>query len=451
MGPTTSTRQPVGGLSPRTFAGLIAAAAAGSTLAWYDLFLYGLAALLVLGKLFFPAGDGFLGQVLAVGTVAAGYLARPFGAALFGHLGDRIGRRATLIATLGLMGLATALTGLLPTYAQAGAVGGVLLVLLRVVQGLAAGGEWAGAVLLLVESGRRGHRGFLGSWAQLGQPAGLVLALGAVQLSALGLGADSYWGWRAPFLLSALLLLVGLYLRLGVPETPVFQRLLADGRIEEAPVAVVLARQWREVGLAALLRAAQQAPFFLFTVFFLGYATGNLGLDRSAAVAFLLAGAGLAALTMPLWGHLGDLVGRRRLYLAGAVALALVSYPCWALVETRVPLLVAAAIVIALCLNDALHAPQAALIAESITARLRYSGASLGYQIGSAAGDAAALAIGAALVQRFGGSLPVAGLTAACGLAGVAAALLLRDRSHQDLAGDYEPAPRPVRAAAPQT
>ncbi len=438
MGAMTTARQPVDGSSHRQFVGAIAASAVGSTLAWYDLFLYGFAATLVLEKLFFPASSAFLGQLLALGTVAAGYAARPLGGALFGHLGDRIGRRAALIATLGLMGLATALIAVVPTYAQAGVLGGVLLTVLRVVQGLAAGGEWAGAVVLPIESGRRGHRGFLGSWAQLGQPAGLALGYGALQLSTLALGTESYWGWRLPFLLSVVLLGVGLYLRLGVPETPVFRRLLAEGRIEETPVAVVLARQWREVGLCVLLRAAQQAPFVLFTLFFLEYATGTLRLGHADVATVLLIGAGVSAVTMPLWGHLSDVVGRRRLYLAGAVVLLLVSYPYWALLETRVPLLVATATVAALLLNDALHAPQAALIAESFTARLRCTGASLGYQLGTAAGDAAALLAAAALVHRFGGSVPVAGLTMLCAAAGAAAVLALRDRSGDDLAAEYE-------------
>src|SRR5262245_11694059 len=377
MGATTTTARRPDNLARRRLMRADLAPAAGTTLSWSVLFIYGLAATLVLGRVYFPAGDALGGQLVARGTRLAGVAARPLGAILLGRLGDRIGRRATLIATLGLMGLASALVGLVPTDAQIGLLGAVLLVLLRLVQGLAAGGEWAASVLLAVEwsPATRARRGFLGSWTQFGVPAGLALAYGALQGSMLWLGADSYWGWRIPFLLGGLLLAVALYVRLGVVETPVFTGLLEERRIEPAPVLAVVAGQWREVVLTALLRAAQQAPFLAFTTVVVTYATGSLRLRQADVLGYVAIGACVSMVAVPAWGFLSDVVGRRRLYLAGAVALLLWSYPYGALLGTRAPLLVAAAIALSLLIHDVQHAPQAAIIVESFTGRLRCSGA----------------------------------------------------------------------------
>ncbi|HSR25649.1 MAG TPA: MFS transporter, partial [Candidatus Eisenbacteria bacterium] len=257
----------------------VVASTIATTIVWYDFFLYGFAATLVLGRLFFPTRDPFAGTLLALGTYFAGFAARPLGAMLFGHLGDRIGRRATLIATLLLMGLATTLVGVVPTYAGAGILGAVVLTLLRLVQGVCVGGEWAGSALLSIEWGHRGRRGFVGSWTQLALPAGLALAYGSLLLFTTWLGEDA--GWRWPFLVSVVLVAVAVYVRLGVRETPAFTGLLDERRIEQAPVLGAVSRHWREIVLTTLLRIGQQVPFYVFTVFVLSYATDTLRLERS--------------------------------------------------------------------------------------------------------------------------------------------------------------------------
>jgi len=421
------------------------ASASGSLLTWYDFFLYAFAAGQVVGRVFFPAGDPLSSQLMALATVVGGVAARPVGAALFGHLGDRIGRRATLIATLGLMGLATALVGTLP----AGAIGAALLVLLRLAQGLAAGGQWAGSVLLSLECrpSARDRRGFLGSWTQAGLPAGLALAYGALQLSTTLLGADSYWGWRLPFLAGVLPLAVALFARLAAAETPVFKRLLQERWVEPAPVLTVIARQWREVLLTGLVRTGQQAGFTVFTVVALTYATETLGLARDLVVLFVVAGAGLAAVATPPLGFLSDVVGRRWLILAGAVLMLLWAYPAWLLLDTRAPLLVAAAIVAGLLIHDLQLAPQAALIGESFTPRLRYSGAALGYELATLTAAAPAPLAASLLLHRFNSSPALAALLAAYTLVGLVALLSLRDRSRLDLTFEHEEPVGEVRQA----
>jgi MFS family permease len=422
------------------------ASAIGTTIVWYDFFLYGFAATLVLGRLFFPSRDPFLSTLLAVGTYAVGFAARPIGAVVLGRLGDRIGRRATLIATLVLIGLATSLIGLVPTQAQIGVLGGILLTLLRIVQGIGMGGQWAPSVLLPVEWGQRGRRGLLGSWPQVGVPAGLVLAYGSLQLFTLRLGQDA--GWRIPFLLSIVLVGVALYVRLGIQETPVFSRLLGERLIEEAPVLEVLARQWREVVLTALLRTGQQAPFAIFTLFALTYATGTLGLPQAQVVNLTLIAAGASLVAVPFWGFLSDSFGRRRLVMIGAAAMLAWSYPYWVLLGTRVPALVSLAIVLALPIHDIQHGPQATFIAESFTGRLRCTGASLGYQLASLTADGPAILVAFALLHAFGSSLPIAVYMIVCAAVSLVSAAALRDRSRQDMSVEYDDAP--LAAPAPR-
>jgi MFS family permease len=423
----------------------IFAAALGSTLTWYDFFLYSLAATLVLGPVFFPAGDAVASQLMALATVLGGLVARPVGGALFGHLGDRIGRRATLIATLGLMGLASAAIGLAPSADRAGWLGAGLLVLLRVVQGLAAGGEWAASALLAMEwrPSTRARRGFIGSWTQIGVPAGLALACGALEGCRWWLGAGSPWAWRLPFLLGLLPLAVALFARLRVRETPVFTGLLEQRRIESSPVLAVLARQWREVVLTAIVRSGQQAPFAVLALFLVASAGGRLGLAQDQALLLVAAGAGVSVLTVPAFGFVSDVVGRRLLMLAGAVAMLAWSYPFWALLDTRAPLLVAVAIVAMLPIRDAQYAPQAALIAESFTPRLRATGAGIGSQLAALTADAAVPLLAALVAAQAGGPLPLAGLLAAYTLAGLLALLVLRDGSRLDLASEPVTQPRP--------
>ncbi|HEY7200413.1 MAG TPA: MFS transporter, partial [Candidatus Dormibacteraeota bacterium] len=356
-----------------------------------------------------------------------------------GHLGDRIGRKATLMATLLLLGLATPLMAVAPTYAQAGVLGGIILVLLRLVQGLAVGGEWAGSVLLSLEWGHRGRRGFLGSWTQLGLPAGLGLAYGSLQLFSAWLGQDQ--GWRYAFLISVVLLAVAVFLRLGVRETPVFTGLLDTRRIEESPVLDATKRQWREIALTALLRVGQQTPFTVFTVFVVAYATDTLKLRQADVVTDVVIAAGVSVVTVLAFGFLSDVVGRRRLVGLGAIAMMIWAYPYFLVLDTRMPLLVLVAIVASLVIHDVQSAPQAAMIAESFTGRWRYSGASLGYQLTCLIADGPALLIAFALLQTFHGPLPVAIYLAVCALISLLAALATRDRSRQDMSVEYDEAP----------
>jgi MFS family permease len=327
------------------------------------------------------------------------------------------------------------LVGLVPTYAQIGIAGGVLLTLLRILQGIAAGGQWAGSVLLSVEWAERRWRGLAGSLTQLAMPAGLLLAFGAVQLSAHSLGSNSYWGWRVPFLLGGVLIAVGLYVRIGTSETPVFTKLLEDRKIERAPVTQAIAMQWREVLLCALARTGQEAPFYLFTVFVVGYATSILKFQQSEILKYVMIAAAVSLVATPFWGLQSDRLGRKLICLIGAAAMLVWSFLYWTLLDQGVPLLVFGAIVLALPIHDIQHGPQAALIAESFTARLRYGGASLGYHLAALIAGGPALVIPMALLGTFHHSLPVAIYAAACAAISLGAVALLRDRSGQELSG----------------
>jgi MFS family permease len=425
----------------------VVAATVGTTIEWYDFFLYGFAASLVLGRLYFPSKDALTSTLIAFATYFGGFVARPVGAILFGHYGDRVGRKATLVATLLLMGSATFLIGLVPTFAQIGILGGILLTVLRLLQGVGVGGEWGGSVLLAVEWGSRGRRGFMGSWPQFGVPAGLALSYFTLQLF---IGVDPYWGWRIPFLLSAVLVAVGLYIRLGILETPVFARLLEERRIERVPVREVLVRQPRDVLLSCLIRTGEQAPGYIFTTFVLTYAVQALRLPAGQVLRFTLVAAGLGMVCMPLSGYLSDVVGRKRLYLIGATVMLAWAFPYWWLLDSRVTGLVLAAIAISLPVYCLMGGPLATLIAESFTGRLRYSGSSLGYQLASVTAGGPAPLIATWLLTVYHSSLPIAIYMAACAGISLVTAALVRDRSRQDMAVEYDrpPATVPSRSRA---
>lgn len=415
----------------------VIASAVGTSIEWYDFFLYGFAASTIFAELFFPTNDPTTGLLLALGTYFGGFAARPIGAAIFGHYGDRIGRKATLIITLMTMGVATALVGLVPTYAQIGIWGGILLTLLRLLQGISVGGEWGGSVLLATEWGktRGGRRGFLGSWPQFGVPVGLVLGYLALQIFQ---PLDPYWGWSIPFLLSIVMAAVGLYIRLGILETPVFTKVLRENKVERVPVRQVIVKNWREIVLSALLRTGQQAPFYIFTVFILTYATKTLGFAASDVYLYVIVAGVVSLFTVPFWGYISDLVGRRRLYIIGAAAMVVWSFVYWPLLDTRVPALVFLAIVAAAPIHDIQYGPQATFIAESFTGRLRYSGASLGYQLASITAGGPAPLIAVWLYAAYESSFAIAVYMAICGLISVAAALALKDRAHMDYAVEYD-------------
>jgi len=285
------------------------ASTVGTSIEWYDFLIYGNATALYLAPLFFPQKNPVLSVLAAYGTFLIGFLVRPVGAAFFGNLGDRLGRKATLIVTLLVMGIATFLIGLVPTYAEIGIWGGLLLFALRIMQGFGLGGEWGGSVLLTVEWGGRRGRGLLASFPQLGVPIGLLLGYGALQFFTLTMGQHSYWGWRIPFLLSIVLVGVGLYIRLGILETPVFARLLEERRIERVPVVEVIRRDWREVVLCFMLRAGETAPALIFQTFWLTYAITILGLKQAAVYNYVIIAALVSLGAIPLFGHLSDRFG----------------------------------------------------------------------------------------------------------------------------------------------
>jgi metabolite-proton symporter len=425
----------------------VIASTIGTSIEWYDFFLYGSAAALVLNQQFFPNVDAASGTLIAFGTNFVGFIARPVGAAIFGHYGDRIGRKATLVMTLGLMGVGTFLVGLVPPYASIGIFGGILLTILRALQGIGVGGEWGGSVLLAMEWGARtGKRGFIASWPQFGVPVGLLLSNGMLALVIALTGPNFVtWGWRIPFLLSIVLVGIGLWIRLGILETPVFRRLIEERRTSAAPVAEVLRRNWREVILTCLLRTGQQAPFYLFWTFVLVYATGPLGLPRQEVLNDTLIASAVSLVTVPLWGYMSDRWGRRRTYMIGAVAMALFAWPYFALLDTRVPGLVLLAIVLAPIVHDIQYGPQAAFIAEAFPPRLRYSGASLGYHLASVTAGGPAPIIAGYLLTQFGSSFAIVVYIVICALISLWAAAVLRDRTSEDIDADVEEGPR-VRA-----
>src|SRR3979411_853610 len=297
----------------------IIASTIGTTIEWYDFFLYGTAAGLIFGKLYFPNEDPLTATLAAFGTYFIGFVGRPIGAAIFGHYGDRIGRKATLIATLLCMGIATFLIAFVPTYASIGVWGAVILTVLRMLQGIGVGGEWGGSVLLAMEWSRtHGQRGLVASWPQFGVPCGLFLSnLAVLAFSQLSGDQFSTWGWRIPFLLSIVLVGIGLWIRLGIMETPVFQALLNDNKIEKTPIIEVIKKQPKQIILSALLRLSEQAPFYIFTAFIFAYAVGTLHMSRNLILSAVLAASVVSFVTIPLSGHISDRIGRKRMDLIG--------------------------------------------------------------------------------------------------------------------------------------
>src|SRR5215472_12227507 len=361
----------------------VIAATVGTTIEWYDFFLYGTAAGLVFGKLYFPNSDPTTATLLAFSTYFIGFVGRPIGAAIFGHYGDRIGRKATLIATLLCMGIATFLVAFVPTYPSIGIWGAIALTILRALQGIGVGGEWGGSVLLAMEWSRtHGQRGLVASWPQFGVPAGLFLANVAVLVFSTWSG-DQFmvWGWRIPFALSIILVGVGLWIRLGILETPVFQKLLDDDKVEKAPILEVIKKQPREIILSALARMSEQAPFYIFTAFIFAYAVNTLELPRNFVLVAVLVAAIIAFAAIPLSGHLSDRVGRRKMYMIGALTTGIFGFIYFGMLDSTRPWAAFLAIALSLIPTSMQYGPQAALIAEAFTPRLRYSGASLGYQL----------------------------------------------------------------------
>ena len=355
----------------------------GTAIEWYDFFLYGTVSTLVFPKVFFPESNPLVGTLLSLFTFLVGFIARPFGGALFGHLGDRIGRKSTLVATLLLMGLSTLIIGFLPGYTAIGVAAPLILVLLRLGQGLGVGGEWGGSVLLAMEYGHKSHRGFWASWPQMGVPIGLVLSTVIVNIVQSSSGAAfNDWGWRIPFYFSALLIIVGLYIRLRILETPLFQAVKDQKREASAPILDAFRHSTPEILLSAGARFVEQAPFYLFSVFVITYGVDSLHIGKTLILNAITIAAVVELFTIPLFGSLSDRFGRRMWYLIGCVLMAAFAFPYFLLMNTAAAVPFVLAVVLSLALFHAwVYGPQAALIAERFGTRSRYSGASLGYQL----------------------------------------------------------------------
>src|SRR3954451_5307070 len=361
------------------------ASTVGTTIEWYDFLLYGTVTGLVFGKLFFPGSEPLIGVLQAFGVFFIGFIGRPIGAAIFGHYGDRIGRKATLITTLLMTGIATVAVGLVPTYESIGIWGAVLLTVIRLIQGIGVGGEWGGSVLLAMEWSRGNHnRGFIASWPQFGAPAGLFLANAAVLLFSW-ISGDQFlvWGWRIPFLVSIVMVAVGLWIRLGILETPVFRRILDENQIARAPTIEVFRKQPKEIVLTALLRLAEQSPGYIFNAFIFTYGTQVLGASRDLLLMGLITTTALGFIWAPIAGALSDKIGRRQMYIIGCIFVAVFTFVYFAMLDTRSPTLIFIAVALSFIPVMTMYGPEAALIAEAFTPRLRYSGASIGYQLAS--------------------------------------------------------------------
>ena len=418
----------------------LVASTIGTTIEWYDFLLYGQVTGLVFGKLFFPHSDPLVGVLQAFAVFFIGFVGRPIGAAIFGHWGDRIGRKATLIATLLVTGLATVAVGLVPTYASIGIWGAVLLTVIRLIQGIGVGGEWGGSVLLAMEWAQTTkNRGFISAWPQFGGPAGLFLANIAV-LFFSWVSGDQFltWGWRIPFLLSLVMVAIGLWIRLGIVETPVFRRVIAEERVERVPVLEVLKRQPKQVALTAFVRMPEQAPAYVFFTFIFTYAITILGVGRNFVLLAVLAAAVLAFIWVVIAGHLSDRVGRKNMYMIGCAFVGVFGFVYYAMLDTKVPALMFIAIALSLLPGATCYGPQAALIAESFTPRLRYSGTSLGYQLASIIAGGPSPFIATALFARFHSSLPIALYILATAVIGIIATAMLTDYTNKDISAEYE-------------
>jgi MFS transporter, MHS family, shikimate and dehydroshikimate transport protein len=373
----------------------------GTAIEWYDFFLYGTAAALIFGELFFPEFSSTAGTLAAFSTYAVGFAARPLGGIVFGHYGDKIGRKAMLVLSLLIMGIATALIGLLPTFESIGVLAPILLVVLRFCQGIGVGGEWGGAVLMAVEHAPEGRRGFYGSWPQMGVPAGLLTG-NLVFLAATAWLPES-WGWRVPFLLSFVLVGVGLFIRLRIMETPAFLQVKETHTEAPMPILDVLRTYPKNVLLAMGMRVAENGTFYVLTVFVLTYIVEELKLEQTTGLIGVLIAAAIGLFTIPFFGHLSDRVGRRPLYLLGSVFSLLFAFPFFWLLNTGVEPLIWLAIILGVNIgHDAMYGPQAAFFSELFGTRVRYSGASLGYQLASVFAGGFAPLISLALLTAYG-------------------------------------------------
>ncbi len=428
--------------SDRNIIRVVAASMAGTTVEWYDFFLYGVAAAVVFPAVFFPSDDAAVGTLLALGTFAIGFIARPVGGLVFGHYGDRIGRKTLLVVSLVMMGAATFAIGLLPGYATIGIAAPILLTLLRLVQGFALGGEWGGAVLIVSEHGDPARRGFWASWPQAGVPVGQLLANGLLFVLAAVQDEATFqsWGWRIPFLLSAVLVLIGLWIRLSVEESPVFkeaQKVAAASTEKQVlPIVEVFRRYPREVVTAMGARFAENVSYYIFTIVVTTYATQRLELTSSFVLGAVLIGAAVHLVTIPVWGALSDRFGRRPLYLLGAAGVGLWAFAFIALIDTRSFGAFVIAIVGGLLFHGAMYGPQAAFLSELFGTKVRYSGVSVGYQLASIAAGGIAPLVAVWLYTTFDSGYAVAVYVALSAVLTIVAVGTYGETSRRDLAAD---------------
>jgi len=417
----------------------VIASTVGTTIEWYDFLLYGTVTGLVFGKLFFPHSSSVVGVLEAFSIFFIGFVGRPIGAAIFGHWGDRIGRKATLIVTLLITGIATVLVGCVPGFNSIGIWAPILLTLIRLVQGIGVGGEWGGSVLLAMEWARTDkNRGFLSAWPQFGAPCGLFLANTAV-LFFSWLSGDQFivWGWRIPFFLSAVMVVVGLWIRLGILETPVFQKILDEQRTERVPVWEVLKRQPKQVALTALLRLPEQAPGYIVGAWIFSYGTQVLGMSRDFLLLGVISQTVLGFIWVVIAGYLSDYVGRKNMFIIGCLFMGVFGFVYIAMLNTGIPWVIFLAIAISLLPVMTEYGPEAALIAESFTPRLRYSGCSLGYQLASVIAGGPSPFIATWLFATYGSAWPIAVYIAICAVIGIISTSLLTDYTNKSIAAEY--------------
>ncbi|HYF17589.1 MAG TPA: MFS transporter [Ramlibacter sp.] len=408
---------------------VVFASSVGTIIEWYDFLIYGTAAALVFNKLFFPASDPFLGTLAALGSAAVGFFARPFGGAVFGYFGDRLGRKSMLLLTLVIMGLGTFAIGLLPTYQQIGIWAPVLLITLRIIQGIGLGGEWGGAALMVLEHAPRHRRGLCGSLVQVGFPIGLILSAGVFALvSKLPEEDFLSWGWRVPFLSSLVLVVLGAFIRMKVSESPVFLAMKARQEVARNPFVEAVFRNPRSFLVAVGLKLCEVSWVYMLTVFMVVYATKNLGLPKSMLLDAIMVAAAIEIVTIPLFGYLSDVFGRRPFYFAGTLFTIAFAFPLFWLMELRDPMIVIATVAVALSFGHGLmFGPQATYFPELFGARVRYTGASFGFQVAAAIGGGLTPILATLLVERLGGSSGVSLLLIGLALVTMTAAFFARE------------------------
>jgi len=426
---------------------VLVASIIGSAIEWFDYFLYGTVAALVFNQLFFVTEDPAFGTLYAFATFALAFLIRPFGGIIFSHIGDRIGRKKTLVLTLSLMGISTFLMGVLPTYQAIGIWAPILLITLRLVQGIGLGGEWGGALLLAVEYAPKNRRGLFGSVPQMGVTVGMLMATLALSVMTL-LPDDAFmtWGWRVPFLLSAGLVLFGLWIRKGIDETPSFKKTKEEGAISKLPIADTLRFHWKEVLIAVGAKVVETAPFYIFGTFIVSYATTNLDFSETAALNAVTVGTIVTTILIPIMGLLSDKIGRKPLYIGGTILMIGYAFPYFQLLHQGSVVLLVVATVIGLGIIWApITAVLGTMFSEIFSAKVRYTGISLGYQIGAALAGGTAPLIATALLIRFNNSyVPVAIYIILTSVISLIAVYTVKDRKNQDL--DDELNEPPVKA-----